>query len=239
MDNNQDFLRNYKRLEALLEEKYNLDSGSNNSSSIIRYYHELRKSYSARDKQRAVKLDSCRTIRNMLSHEDVLDAITVSDEYIMFLSDEIKRIVNPITALQVAVKIDKAFTCSLDDEVRKVMEVMVKRGFSHVPVIDEQGYLIGVFSQKIVFHRLYAEGDIGSDEKAIIKTFEKYLPISAHISENYVFVSANETIDKITRVFEESRGQKNKIGLIFVTKEGKPAEKILGFITPYDLIYYH
>lgn len=237
MSNNERFLKNYKILEVLLEEYYGMRANSHNSSSIIRYYHELRKSYSFRDRERAVKLDTCRTIRNTMAHENVNDAITVTDDFVKFLEDEIKLLVDPVTAEQVALNINRAFTCTLEDDARKVMEVMVRRGFSHVPVM-ENGNLYGVFSQKIIFQWLYYETATNIKKGAKIKDFAAYLPIKAHTGERYVFVKKDETINEITRMFEESRGHKVKIGLIFVTEHGKKSEKIIGFITPYDLIYY-
>ena len=38
------------------------------------------------------------------------------------------------------------FTCSADDDVEKLMEVMTEHKFRHVPVVEDDGSLFGVVS---------------------------------------------------------------------------------------------
>jgi hypothetical protein len=54
--------------------------------------------------------------------------------------------------------------------------------------------------------------------------------------ENYDFVPKDATYLSVRRKFEKVRGKNKRISVIFITENGKPGERVLGMLTPWDVL---
>ncbi len=101
MSNNNEFIKKYNELDALIDEKFNRES---DDSSIYFLINKYRRSKVTIEREYANKLDSARKIRNLMIHETgIIDELfQVSEEVISFLDELIKYIKGKRQRLNVA-----------------------------------------------------------------------------------------------------------------------------------------
>lgn len=68
-----------------------------------------------------------------------------------------------------------------------------------------------------------------------LKDLEKYLAVGEHL-ENYRFVPKDATYSSVRRAFERVNGKNQRVSVIFITETGKPGQRLLGMLTPWDVL---
>ena len=133
-----------------------------------------------------------------------------------------------------ATKADQVMKAHLGQRVLRLMEVMDKNGYSHIPVMDE-GEFRGVFSVGTMFQYLLRSKGKGITQDTTLRELGKYLEVQAHM-ENYAFVSKDTTYMEVRRMFQRVRGKNKRLSVIFLTEHGKEGEPLLGMLTPWDVM---
>lgn len=232
MPNADVFLELYKNLEELLEVKYTTDDKKPFGSSVMRFYH------SDEGKKWREELNICREMRNMLSHHAKIGGKVIfqpSDEVVDILRRILDDVKNPPVAMTIATPAEKLFTCSPEDSAESIIHIMKERGYSHVPVF-ENGVLVGVFSVGTVFSMVDKYGADGVQPHTRIRDFEEFLPIGKHITECFGFISENAPFAGLKKRFTANAPHERRLAALFVTRSGRDSEKVLGMITPWDMI---
>lgn len=224
------FLDLYRQLEDALDEKY---SGKKRRySSVVLEYLNDEDSAPFRD-----KIDVCREIRNLLTHNAKLDGediVLPSDAICESLQAALNYIKKPPLALDCATRGDKIFYAGINQTVLKIMGIMDKSGFSHVPIL-ENGKFIGVFSVGTIFSYVLTSYNTPITKQTTIGQLQQLLPIHMHI-ENYEFAPETLSCGEARRKFEKVREKNKRISMIFITKTGSPQERLLGMLTPWDVL---
>ncbi len=227
------FLDRYRELEEALNRKYGADEKSF-GSPVVRFIN---------DKESRIfreRLDLCREIRNFLSHHSELEGervIQPAGTLIHFLEEVTEYVLRPPSALECATLYADILKTSPSQKAQTVMKKMERQGFSHVPVIDG-GECIGVFSVSTVFTYCLAHGMTLLRDDMTIGDFADYLPVDKHSTERFIFVGREATVFQVRQSFDRySRGGK-RLAAIFITDNGSSAGRILGMLTPNDLINY-
>ncbi|MBE6731556.1 MAG: CBS domain-containing protein [Ruminococcaceae bacterium] len=224
------FLEIFRELEDLLEEKY---SGKKlHYSSVVFEFLNSEDSAPIRE-----KLDLCREIRNVLTHNSKLGGESVvepSETVLNNLKECIEFIKKPPLALTFATPADMILKANLSATVLKTMNKMYKNGFSHVPVM-ENGYFVGVFSTGTVFEYTLKNPENPINYKTTIRDIDKVLDLSSH-SENFVFAQRNLSSIEARKIFERVVGKNKRVSIIFITENGRKSERLLGLLTPWDLM---
>lgn len=241
MTNADIFLDLYKDLEELLEVRYS-NGTKYTGSAVMRYYN------ADEGKKWREELNICREMRNMLSHHAQIGGKPVfepSDEVVEILRCIINDVKHPPVAMSIATSAEKLFTCGYDDPVEDVVHRMKADGYSHVPVV-ENGRLVGVFSVSTVFSLIDKYGiegiskSIGKLDGAVknttIERFREFLPIDRHITESFGFVADSSPYSSLQRRFSLKGQRERRLVALFVTENGREDEKLLGMITPWDMI---
>ena len=114
------------------------------------------------------------------------------------------------------------------------MAKMNKQGFSNVPVLDSNLFM-GVFSTSTVFEYILKNPENPINFKTTIRDIYRNIDIKNH-SGNYVFVPINSSLLEARKIFERVEGKNRRVSVIFITKNGKSDERILGLLTPWDLM---
>lgn len=184
------------------------------------------------------ELEYCRDVRNLLSHKPKVNgeyAVEPSEAMITTLRRILRRVQAPETNLQCSTRIEMALTASMSDVVLPVMRRMQQHGYTHAPIL-ERGRVVGVFSENTIFSCVLDE-TIGSfSEKTRFSDLATYLPISARQKQRFVFVPKNGSIYGSERLLRESFDHGNRIDMLFVTENGKEQERVLGLLTPWDVL---
>ena len=179
-----------------------------------------------------------RKIRNLLSHGECKVegkvAIEINENIIEKLKEIISLLENP--PLVASRYITEMFVVDLEEKLEKLIKTMNEKKISHVPVLDKDKKLVGVFSENTIFSKLSEDEIIEIGKEYKVKDYEKYIKLENHSSEYFDFIKRNEELASAQNLFNKSIKKDKKLVMLFVTENGKKTEKILGIITPWDLL---
>lgn len=230
-DRVEEFLDLYKRLEQLLKQFYGNDSGR--YESVVARYENSRDSGDLKDELCAV-----REIRNLLQHYPKVNGryiITPSDDVLKALREVIRQVEHPKLAVDFGVRADSIYKATLTTPLMKVIRVMKDRGFSHVPII-EQNKLYGVLSTYTVFEFVTEQDVQILTEETKVKAMKAYLPIEKHRKEYYLFMPKDATFFDADEAFEKRDSKGRRLVAIFITEHGSPDEPLLSMLTPWSVV---
>lgn len=183
-------------------------------------------------------IEVIRNIRNLISHvECKIDGkavIEINENIIEKFKEIINFLENP--PLVTSRYITKMFVVDLEEKLEILIKVMNEKKISHVPVLDEDKKLIGVFSENTIFSKLSDDEIIEIGKEYKVKDYEKYIKIENHSSEYFDFIKRNEELSAAQTLFNKSIKKDKKLVMLFITENGKKNEKILGILTPWDLL---
>ncbi|MDY4849555.1 MAG: CBS domain-containing protein [Bacilli bacterium] len=239
MKNNNDiFLSLYNELDSILRNRYQNDDYF--SSAIMRFIRELNKTGQRKYIDIAKRLDMIRVLRNDLIHEydmNAMQLVNVSDETNNFLKQIIYNLNNPKRAIDICTKkesIKYISTKSLKAKVINVISLMREKGFSQLPIIDDNDVLVGVFSPNVLFD--YFKNHQTDIANLLLEELIDYLPINKHFSETYIFVRKDMDVYDLYNLLQKSLLNNEKLSMIFVSENGRIDEPILGLLVPKDII---
>lgn len=217
------------RFENAVRVKYNLDG----AEMAFRYF-----SLQKENKKFKEDMQVIRNIRNLISHVeckiDGKSAIEINENIVEKFKKIISFIENP--PLVTSRYITEMFVVDLEEKLEKLIKTMNEKKISHVLVLDKNKRLIGVFSENTIFSKLSDDEIIEIGKEYRVKDYEKYIKIENHSSEYFDFIKRNEKLSSAQTLFNKSIKKDKKLVMLFVTKNGKKSEKILGIITPWDLL---
>ena len=224
------FLDLYKQLEDELEDKYR--NARRHHPSVAFEFIRDEDSAPVRDQP-----ETCRVIRNLLTHSANLGGepiVEPSAPVVAAMEEVLDFVRKPPLALDYATKWDQVMKAHLHQKVLRLMEVMDKTGYSHIPVLND-GEFCGVFSVGSVFQYILRTGGKGIKPETTVAELGRHIQVADHM-ENYDFVLQDATYLSVRRKFEKVRGKNKRISVIFITENGKPNERVLGMLTPWDVL---
>jgi len=238
MANHNKLLALYNELDSLLRTRYKECDYS--KSCIMRFIKDLSNSGYPLYVQASKRLNMIRILRNDLIHEfdmNQTSLIEVTDETINFLEDMIKEIKYPQKAIDFATKTKDLLVVNVDNPKYNFIElvnIMRERGFTHVPVVNNSGILLGVFSPYVLFDYL-SKNKGESINTANIEEIAKLCRLENHSSEKYEFIASYRNKSDVSQLFVQNYEKNRRIAAVFVTKTGSPDEPLLGLIVLKDL----
>ncbi|MGE5580443.1 MAG: CBS domain-containing protein [Bacillota bacterium] len=124
-----------------------------------------------------------------------------------------------------------------DDPARKVLSALRETGYSQFPVYQQDQYLGLVTDGGIarwLAGWLNGKGrDTGMDPLDL--TVGEVLK-SEKNPDRARFISRNATVYQAESLFESSSGNQWRLAALLITENGDPKEKLLGIITPFDIL---
>ena len=229
-DRADEFLNHYRALEEALNRKYGFEEKVF-GSSIVRFINDKE------SKPFREKLNICREIRNLLSHHAEVNGERILEpavSMIEFLAEVTEYVSRPPLALDSATHYEDILKTSMSQKAQTVMKKMERSGFSHVPVIEE-GSFIGVFSVSTIFTYCLTNGMTSIDDTMTIGDFGEFLGFDKHSTEKFLFVGKDVTLFEVRQMFDKRRRYK-RLAAIFITDNGSCEGRILGMLTPWDVI---
>ena len=226
----EEFLNLYKELEDLLESRYS-QSGRKYTSVIFEYLNDP-DSLPVRD-----SLNICREVRNLLTHNAYLKNEPVAEPSVPVveaLRDVIDYVKKPPLALSFATSGENIIRAHRNQTVLKVMSIMEKLGFSHVPVI-ENGLVTDVFSANVLFDYVLASYSTPVNKNTTVGELLDALKDGRH-SSNYVFADSQLTLLHAREIFQRVTAKNKRVSVIFITENGRKNEKLLRMLTPWDVM---
>jgi predicted transcriptional regulator len=143
-------------------------------------------------------------------------------------------LLSPLTALSIAVPASKIFTVDPRANLHTVLKSMEANTFTHVPIVEDNK-MVGVLSENTLLSYLTKTGEAIITRDMTIADFSEFTPLSAHKSEQFVFLPRQASLNQVYEVFNKAIRAHERIGMLFITEHGKAEEKPLGIITAWDL----
>lgn len=220
----EDFLERYREIEEWVAN--NLNVSEIKELEMLPKYKHIKS-----------KLSFCRYLRNLLSHHDWSkggeDLIIVTDRAVK-VADSLYYSLNPATLKRIATPVSRIFAPSLNDSVLKTMSVMNKNDYSYVPVVDN-GAVKGVFSAKTLL-RYITEQDTSVSESLSFEDIIQYISITVEKSKNYDFLRSDDTVEDAIFKLRGTGTKGERIDLLLITDTGDANGRLMGLITPTDLV---
>lgn len=229
MDNAQLYIEKYKELETIVRKTYGLpesDSISHflkNQNKFNRYYDDI--SY-------------CQKVRNFMQHERKIDArfaIVPNDAMVAFIDQLIKKVADRPQCNDICIKFKDIEWRSLSDSVKSTMKVMRQKVYTHIPII-ENGLLVGVFDENSLFNYVAENEILDVDEKLRFADIQEYLSIQDREMEEFLFVKPTMYVDDLEKEIQKYFSKNKRVGIAFLTTNGRENGPIQGMITPWDII---
>ncbi len=145
-----------------------------------------------------------------------------------------QAILNPPSAMTIAVPASKIYTAKLETSLNRVLRDMNQHIFTHVPIIKDN-QMIGIFSENVLLSYLADNPDTIILKDMTITDFAAYTPLKAHRGEHFEFLARHASLAEVYEIFNQAIKVKKRVGMVFVTEHGKNTEKPLGIITAWDL----
>lgn len=224
------FLKMYRVLEGVLERRY---ADSRHGSSVVMEY--LRDDDSEPYRH---DLNVCREIRNLLSHnadEEGEPLVQPSESVLVSLQNILEHVSAPKLAVDYGTPREKILWAHVNDLAIDLMHRMEKRGFSHVPVM-ENGRIIGVFSVASLFYYMERNGMDAVNNSTRIGQLKEALNVQRQGAERYLFMPATTTIYQVRAAFEERSERNSRLSAVFITEKGNRDERLIAMLTPWDVL---
>lgn len=180
-----------------------------------------------------------RDVRNALQHpkhRSAGHAIQVSEAFLDEVRKLLNHLKNPPAASSVGAPRKQIKTASLTDRLGPLADEMKKRGFSHIPVVDEHDIVIGVFNEAAIFDHLWAETETIVGRQMQIRDILPTCRLDTRHTETFKFVAPRAPIDDLIEMFLAVESPTTRVGAAFVTASGKSTEPLQRLITPWDVL---
>lgn len=226
-----EFLESYRVLEELLNERYS--HSNRHHSSVIMEFANSKEGELFKD-----RLDLCREIRNLLTHNAAVNGepvIMPAQVALDMLEDIIAYVRRPPLAANWATSAEKLLMTHAHESVLNLMRAMDNRGFSHVPVMEGE-CITGVFSQSTVFSYIGRAGMTKINSYTKVGDMERFLPFERHSSERFMFMPADVSYLDAAAAFTMGAERTKRLAAIFLTQTGASDEPLIGMITPWDVL---
>lgn len=230
MSNADEYIQKFKELESVVKDSF----GLNDWDSVTNFL-------SKRDEYRPFReeIKYCQEVRNLLQHKQKIGGkypIEPSKEMIAFLERTIDSIKNRKTCGEIMIPMDRLLYRRKSDSVHGTLQKMRKMSTGHVPIIGENGTVIGVFTAVSFLNFIADRKGEPFDSKLSFSDIEKYTSLYHHESEVYRYVKASLYVDELRDVFEQTYSGGKRLAMVFVTSNGEANGKLLGTVSPWDIL---
>lgn len=224
------FIDKYQQLEEAIRSTYQITD----SNSAVVYYLENQSHFKAFKEE----IRYCRQVRNLLIHKKKINhnfAVEPSTSMIEFLDKLIEQVKSRTKCRTIAIEISNVFWQDINGNVKAAMKTMQQKLFTHVPILQD-GIVTGVFDENSIFNYLAKEEIVDIDDHLTFQDIRPFLSLDKREMEEFIFIEKNCYVDELEEKIEQAFLKNKRIGLAFITENGKPTQKLQGIITPWDII---
>lgn len=137
----------------------------------------------------------------------------------------------PITDVYVPLK--DVLYCRAADRVVEVIDKMASRGYSAVPMLNENGCVIGVLTLTCIVQGVRHDGAFSTGLDVSCSDLEHGGQMER--IERFMFVSRSEKVSQIRRHYQRQLLARQDFHFVFITETGSSGEPLLGLVTIWDV----
>ena len=174
------------------------------------------------------------SFRNIVAHKNSEKEFHITEEGLQIFKTNAESIINPPKANE---KCSRPYAVNCDINFCDVLTHMKKKNYSNVPIIDTKNQVIGIINYYTLFN-YYNDNceDIASLPRELqVCDILDYCKLDNNPDIKYEFIWEKEDIYKVYELFR-SNNSKVKIEACILTDNGKKTGKLVGIITPWDLL---
>lgn len=217
MEKNKLFREKYAIMEGKIRKKFKIHEGN----SLYFVFNEP--GY----KKFAETFDQLANIRNLFSHTNMENYITVNDESINSINAIIKFIDSPPKVIENCVLIKDILSATYEDNVLDKIKIIKEKKFNSIPIINNQK-LIGLFTENTISDKIISEEIIEVNKNTTFLDFKDYLILD---EDKVAFIPKNMNIFDLYKLHKKNFNSKKFTEFYFITSNGKKDDKLIGMIT--------
>lgn len=226
------FIRLFEQLVAEVNQRAGLPT-----SRSFEIAEAARRDGAIRKQQNLLKY--MRDMRNALQHPQHMSqghAFVISESFLKETEAVLNHLRNPVKSGNLGVAREEIRTAHLSDRLGELAGDMKANGFSHVPILDDNDVVIGVFNEAAVFDFLWSEDATIIERTMSVKEILPHCRFEADHTETFRFVGPRVLIEDLVDLFRAIQSPTTRVGAVFVTASGKGTEKLQRLITPWDVL---
>lgn len=180
-----------------------------------------------------------RDIRHALQHPKHKaqgHAVIVSPDFLAEVEGILNYLRNPPSANSVGVSRKDMKTAKLTDQLGELADDMKRTGFSHIPILDDDDVVVGVFNEAAIFDYLWRDAEQIVGRSMAIKDILPHCQLDAQHTESFRFVKPGTSVDELIGMFRAVDTPTNRVGAVFVTVKGRADKPVHRMITPWDVL---
>ncbi|MFD1927924.1 CBS domain-containing protein [Sporosarcina siberiensis] len=227
--NSERFLTAYNRIEKSMEKTigfsgympfFKLIDRAKKVNAIVRKFEDDLREYAG--------------LRNAIVHHrtEVEYAIAEPHDDIVELIEYIDReLSKPKTVGEMFQR--KVHTLRASDTLDKVLKLILEKRFNQIPIYEDQKFIGLITSEGITYWLAdqYAKGDISREIPTLLDMY-----CHENKKNTYRFINKELSVYEAEEIFKESVVKGKRLDALLITENGLVEEKLLGIITPLDLI---
>ena len=230
MTNADEYIQKFKELEAVVKETFGLKDWDSVTNFL-----------SKRDEYRPFReeIKYCQEVRNLLQHKQKIGGeypVEPTREMINFLEKTINSLKNRKKCGEIMVPKSRLCFLGENDDLKHTIRKMRELSIGHVPVLDGNGKVSGVFTAFSLLNIMADRKGEPLPENFSFADAKKYIGLDFHDSEVYSFAEKNLYVDEPKNVFEKTYSGGKRLAMVFITSNGKEDGKLLGIISPWDVL---
>ena len=230
MRNDERFIVAFNKIEKFFDQELN-------DSRYVPFYRavqRLRKSNAVIDRYHSDLLEFSE-LRNAIVHERTDHHYTIADPHDDVVT-AIEKIASELTAPKTVRKLfSKTLrTVQADLTVKEVLTIIKETEFSQFPVYRSKQFL-GLLTDKAILHWIAHQMN-GNFETLLQTKVIKLIDDDAIYDTNYRFIGQEMSIYQAEDIFIKAIKQHKRLDALLITESGEAHERLLGMITPNDLI---
>ena len=213
---NSQFLKLYKTLEAL------------ETNEINKYRYLLNKHRN--------EIDTFRYMRNTLAHNLINgeDPFIVSKSVIDLLQQYLDEVNQKVYSFSVKTKDIK--TVEYCSTLEETLRIMGNNNYSNIPIVDSNFRVIGIVSSDVVIDILNKKAELEVEMMDKFNKYSSYFDLKNTDNGFHLFVNKDMDLYELDNVIDGYKYSKNKCNIILVTSDGTKSGRLLGLLTPWDLL---
>lgn len=226
------FIRLYEDLVAEVNRR--AGAGTSHSFEIAQAAKQDGVVYKHRD-----VLKYIRDVRHALQHPKHRSeghAVQISEAFLEEVASLLNHLKNPVRAGSLGVPRKQIRTAQLSDRLGDLADDMKASGFSHIPILDENECVIGVFNEAAVFDYLWSENEKIVGRSMSVQEILAHCQLDATHTETFSFVGPRVSLEDLVDMFRALQSPTTRVGAVFVTASGKSIETLQRLITPWDVL---
>jgi CBS domain-containing protein len=176
-------------------------------------------------------------IRHLMQHHQTpSDPFLVSESLLNMIKELNENLSRSPSAAKICIPKKNIHWASKSSTIGSLTAVMVEKNYSHVPILSEEGILIGVFNETAIFSYFLSDDIIDARNTITVEDIFEYCQLNANRTELFEFVRPNTSQEKLILKFTQFRSGTSRLGAAFVTPSGSENEPITGMLTAWDVL---